>query len=193
GKYYRVKQAKQRPFPVQRPHPAIMSAGSSKAGQNFAAKYADVAFTSFYNHKPDDMRARGEVFRKLARDEYGRDIRVWTSAYIFQGETEAEARRIYNYCVHEKGDQVAVGNLLTTMGLYSQGLPVESLNFLKEHFIAGWGGYPLVGTKEQIVDGLKLLSDLGYDGILLSWAPYISGMAEFQAKTLPLLVQTGLR
>ena len=29
---------------------------------------------------------------------------------------------------------------------------------MKAHFIAGWGGYPLVGTKEQIIDGLLLLN-----------------------------------
>ena len=35
---------------------------------------------------------------------------------------------------------------------------------LKEHFIAGWGGYPLIGTADQIVEGLQTLSKTGVDG-----------------------------
>ena len=64
---------------------------------------------------------------------------------------------------------------------------------LKAHFIAGWGGYPLVGTREQVVDGLQTLSRMGLDGVLLSWPYYIDGMREFRDVTYPLLQQTGLR
>ena len=93
---------------------------------------------------------------ELAREEYGRDIQVWTDAYVVQGETEKEAQDFYNYYVHEKGDWVAVDNLVETMGINAQTLPPEaSAQQMKAHFIAGWGGYPLVGTNEQIVDELQ--------------------------------------
>jgi len=55
---------------------------------------------------------------------------------------------------------------------------------LKAHFIAGWGGFPLVGTKEQVVDGLGLLSKVGFDGVILSWARYVEEMRQFQVETL---------
>ena len=64
---------------------------------------------------------------------------------------------------------------------------------LKEHFIAGWAGYPLIGTKEQIVEGLLTLSRAGFDGTLLSWPRYLQDMRQFQAETLPLVKQAGLR
>jgi alkanesulfonate monooxygenase SsuD/methylene tetrahydromethanopterin reductase-like flavin-dependent oxidoreductase (luciferase family) len=64
---------------------------------------------------------------------------------------------------------------------------------LKQYFIAGWGSYPLIGTKEQVVDGLKKLSAMGLDGVLLSWPRYEEGMREFKDVTYPLLMQTGLR
>ena len=67
------------------------------------------------------------------------------------------------------------------------------MEHLKELFIAGWGGYPLIGTKEQVVDGLKKLSAMGLDGVLLSWPRYEEGMREFKNVTYPLLVQAGLR
>ena len=59
--------------------------------------------------------------------------------------------------------------------------------------MAGWNGYPLIGTKEQIVDGLLTLSKAGFDGTLLSWPRYIDGMEEFQRVTYPLVKQAGLR
>jgi dimethylsulfone monooxygenase len=67
------------------------------------------------------------------------------------------------------------------------------LQNLKEHFIAGWVGYPLIGTKEQIVDGLALLQRAGFDGIVLTWPRYVDGMRQFQTETFPLVQQAGLR
>jgi dimethylsulfone monooxygenase len=61
------------------------------------------------------------------------------------------------------------------------------------HFIGGWAGYQVVGTKEQVVDGLLRLSKAGFDGVILSWARYVEGMREFQETTYPLLVEAGWR
>ncbi len=57
----------------------------------------------------------------------------------------------------------------------------------------GWGAYPLIGTKEQIVEGFKTLSAMGLDGALLAWPRFEDGMREFRDTTYPLLVQAGLR
>ena len=59
--------------------------------------------------------------------------------------------------------------------------------------MAGWNGYPLIGTREQVVDGLITLSRAGFDGTLLSWPRYIEGMEEFRRETYPLVKQAGLR
>ncbi len=182
-----------RPKAVQKPHPVIMCAGASPAGREFTARYADVGFTALEAHDLDSMRARVDAHRKYAWDEHGRDIKVWTNAYIFQGETEKEARDYYRYCIFEKGDWPAVENLVSIMGITSQSFAPAALEKLKEHFMAGWNGYPLIGTKEQVVDGLITLSKAGFDGTLLSWPRYIEGMEEFQRKTYPLVKQAGLR
>jgi alkanesulfonate monooxygenase SsuD/methylene tetrahydromethanopterin reductase-like flavin-dependent oxidoreductase (luciferase family) len=59
--------------------------------------------------------------------------------------------------------------------------------------MGGWGAFPLVGTKEQVVEGLANLSKVGIDGALLSWPIYEEGMLTFQRETMPLLQQAGLR
>ncbi len=69
----------------------------------------------------------------------------------------------------------------------------ERQKAFQEAFLAGWGGFPLIGSKEQIVDGLAALSRAGLDGVLLAFPRYEAGMREFRDVTYPLLVQAGLR
>ena len=42
--------------------------------------------------------------RRLAREQYGRDIQVWTNTYVVQGETEKEAQNLLREYIDEKGD-----------------------------------------------------------------------------------------
>ena len=193
GRYYQVKGACLAPKPVQRPYPVIMNAGGSEKGRHFAARHCDVAFVLFNPGDLEGAKAHISAYRKLAREEYGRDIQIWAASYVVQRETEREAREFYDYYVHEKGDWVAVENLVETMGLNAQTLPPDSAQAMKEHFIAGWGGYPLVGSNEQIVDGLAKLVEIGLDGTVMSWPRYEEGMRQFQRVTIPALRQAGLR
>jgi alkanesulfonate monooxygenase SsuD/methylene tetrahydromethanopterin reductase-like flavin-dependent oxidoreductase (luciferase family) len=64
---------------------------------------------------------------------------------------------------------------------------------MTRHFIGGWAGFPIIGSKEQIVETLAALSEAGLDGVLLTWARYEEQMREFKEKTLPLVKQAGLR
>ena len=56
--------------------------------------------------------------------------------------------------------------------MQTETLDAKTLDGHKAHFIAGHGGYPLVGTAEQIVDELGKLADIGVDGCLISWVDY---------------------
>jgi len=181
------------PKPIQQPYPVVMNAGGSERGRHYAAKFCDVAFLNLGSSDVDYIHKQIAAYKELARREYGREIQVWSHAYIVQGETEAEARSFFNYYVHEKGDWEAAENLVNMLGLNSKNLGPERLKSLKAHFVAGWGGYPLVGTKEWIVDELAKLAHAGFDGVILSWPRYIEHMRQFQTTTLPLLEQAGLR
>ena len=132
------------------------------------------------------MPGHVQAYHKLAREEYGRDVRVWTLANIVQGETEKEARDFYNYYVHEKGDWEAAENMIDTFSLEinEREIPPERMKAMQEAFLAGWGGFPLIGTKEQIVDGLRRLSRAGLDGVLLAWPRYEQGHARVPRRDL---------
>ena len=71
---------------------------------------------------------------------------------MVQGETEKEARDFVHEYIDEKGDWEGAENLVNTMGLNALTFPPEVMQEMKRHFIGGWAGYPIIGTKEQIVD-----------------------------------------
>jgi dimethylsulfone monooxygenase len=193
GRYYRINKGYLQPKPIQRPHPVVMNAGGSPKGREWAARYADVAFVNMDSHDLSACAERVSAYRKLAR-EHGRDLQVWTNTYVVQGETENEARQLLREYIDDKGDWEAAENLVNTMGLNALTFPKEVMQEMKRHFIGGWAGFPVVGTREQVVDTLLSLSNkVGLDGVLLSWARYEPGMREFKDKTLPLMQQAGLR
>ena len=72
-------------------------------------------------------------------------------------------------------------------------MPPDRLQSMKFDFVAGWGGYPLVGTPEQIVDELGALADIGFDGWMLSWVDYPNELRQWVDAVMPLLEQAGLR
>ncbi|MGZ3361634.1 MAG: LLM class flavin-dependent oxidoreductase, partial [Xanthobacteraceae bacterium] len=109
----------------QQPYPVVMNAGGSERGRHYAAKFCDVAFLNLGSSDVDYIHKQIAAYRDLARREYGREIQVWSHAYIVQGETEAEARSFFNYYVYEKGDWEAAENLVNMLGLNSKNLGPE--------------------------------------------------------------------
>jgi len=195
GRFFKIVKGYLAPKPIQHPHPAVMNAGASELGRHFAAKHCDVVYTVIRTGGIEECRAHVQAYHKLARESYGRDIRVWTLCNIVQGETEKEARNFYDYYVRQKGDWAAAKNMVDVFSLEinKRDVPPERIKPLQEAFIQGWGGLPVVGTKEQIVDTLSTLSRAGLDGVLVAFPRYEAGMREFRDTTYPLLKQAGLR
>jgi dimethylsulfone monooxygenase len=193
GKFIKVNKGFAMPKPVQKPFPALMNAGGSEKGRHFAAKHCDIAFVVLTSHNLDEGRAQIDAFRRLAREEYGREIQIWGNGYVVHGDTQQEADAELNRYVMEKGDEQAVERLMQVVGLQSHVFPTHVLDWFRFHLKAGWGGYPLVGTPDRIVGELSKLSDIGFDGILLSWVDYLAGLERWNKEVMPLLEQAGLR
>ena len=192
GRYFQLKGAFHEPKPLQQPFPALMNAGTSEKGQHFSAKYCDMAFIQKQTSGLEVLRDRINALRRLAWDEYGRQLQVWSYAYVVQAATAAEAKSYLHYYAGERGDRAGALNLLRAR---NPDLDENDPNVQERLFeqMAGWNGYPLVGTKEQVAEGLDNLSKAGLDGCLLGWVDFETGMRQFKAETLPLLKQMGLR
>ncbi len=193
GKFLRIKKGFSMPKPIQTPFPPLMNAGSSGKGRDFAAKYADMAFLHLDPSNLDALKAHIDSYRRLAREEYGREIQIWCNCHVTQRETQKEAEDYLRYYVVEMGDDPAVENILNIQGQQMQRLQKEQREQLKFNIKAGWGGYPLVGTADRIVDEILRLTRIGIDGILVSWVDYLDGLERWQRGVMPRLEQAGLR
>jgi len=192
GRWFHARKAWSEPKPIQKPMPPVMNAGGSPAGQHFAATQADMNFVLLKERDIEGGKAQMSHLKNMAR-EAGRDIQVWIHAYIVCRETEKEALDYADYYIVEKGDYVAVDNLLEIFGMQSDTLPKKALDQFRRHFIGGHGGYPLVGTAEQIVDGMNDLIAMGIDGILVSWVDYKTECKQWIDRIMPLMEQAGQR
>ena len=98
-----------------------------------------------------------------------------------------------DYYIHEKGDVGAVETIIAEQGRRDPNMPSELYERIKRRLIAGWGGYPLIGTPAQIVDQLTALAKTGLDGIVSSWVNYHDEMRQWIDEVMPMIEQASLR
>jgi len=193
GRFFKIEKGFHQPKPLQRPHPPIMNAGSSPTGARFAAKYADVAFFALRDETIPNNGPPIEALRQLGKEEFGRTFQIWANGWVVCRRTEKEAQDYAHHFIYEKGDWAAADNLVAQIGVQHTHLPRDVLERVRYRFLAGWGGLPLVGTPEQIVDKLSQVSAIGIDGMVLSWVNYDEGLEQWGREVMPLLEQEGLR
>ncbi|HEX4077564.1 MAG TPA: LLM class flavin-dependent oxidoreductase [Rhizomicrobium sp.] len=191
GRFHRVRKGISRPRPVQAPFPAIMNAGISERGMRFATKYADLAFT-LLGPDPASWEPQIQAYHRLAREEYGRAIQVWTHAYVVIAETEREAEGYVNSYAVERADHAWVKAWTAEITEHLPALRSEHLVALQRNWAAG-GGFPLVGTPDTIVALLERLSQCGLGGVLLTALEPETMLARWDAEIMPRLEQAELR
>jgi FMNH2-dependent dimethyl sulfone monooxygenase len=188
GKYFSVHQAQAHPKPIQKPYPVLVNAGNSPAGIDFSAREVDFNFITL-----DTIEHGREMIAELKKRAagYRRDVGVMMYAMVVCRDTEKEARDAYQQIVAQ-GDWQAAQNIMKVLGIES-GSFTNQISTFNERFIAGWGGYPLVGTPEQIVDEMRTLCEMGIQGIIFGFLDYYEELAYFERAVMPLLKQAGLR
>ena len=191
GEFFASPAAYSSPQPIQKPGPVLMSAGNSGRGQHFAAKHTDLNFVV-----APDVETAGSIaasVKRLAEDEYDRQIQVFGQAYIVCRDTEAEAKEFKELYVQQRGDWEGVRNLLDVLIPNSQSALGEGWTAMAANLIAGYGAIPLVGTPEQVVEGMGKFADAGLDGITITWVDYHAGLEQFDQVLRPMLIDAGIR
>jgi FMNH2-dependent dimethyl sulfone monooxygenase len=191
GEFLTINQGFADPKPYQKPRPVLISAGSSPKGREFAAKYCDINFSVVENIEKGTAWVKH--MKELAWSKSRREIGTFTYSYAAVRDTEKEAREYYNYYVNEKGDWEAADAVCKIYGMESGSYSREYFDQFRAAFIAGWGGYPLIGTPEQVTDQLLNLSGTGIDGTLISMVDYNQELPYWNERMMPLLEQAGLR
>lgn len=193
GEFFQIKGGVAEPKPLQKPYPPIMNAGGSTRGMQYAAQYADMAYIMVKEDDKETAAAQVNAFKQLAREQFNRTMQVWTYGFVVCRDTEKEAQEFLTRYTEALGDFEAADNLMHYLGMESGVLGAGAYEHYRSRFMAGWGGLPLVGTPEQIVERLQMVSDVGCEGCLLLWPQWDEGLAQWDSKVMPLLEQAGLR
>ena len=178
------------PKPHQAPRPALLNAGNSPAGIEFSARNVDINFASL--DTLENIAAYTDKVRSKARDDYQRDIQVMTYGLVVCRDTEEEAKRAFQQVIDE-GDWGAAGNVIKIAGSGESKSFDHAVKAMQERFIAGWGGYPIVGTPEQVTEELGKLNEAGMEGMIFGLIDYNEELKYFGERVMPLLKEAGLR
>lgn len=192
GKFYQLKNLLIEPKPVQPGGPVLMNAGVSGRGQRFTAQHIDMAFTSLVDQTPEAIAVYVADYKKLAREEFGRDIQIWTHTHVVLRDSIAEAKRYTRRVFDEYGDRQQADLLLRANVPGYDAFPEEAMEKQRLATMTG-RGYPLLGNADDIASSLSTLSDCGIDGVLLAWIDYTEGIRTFGEAVLPVLARKGLR
>ena len=191
GRYLDATGVISKPLPLQRPYPAIMSAGSSPAGRRFAARHADINFV----HLPSfaEMPQTVAAAKDDARAASGRDPGIFAGGYIVCADTEREAWRRYHHVVRDHLDIVSASEFIEMFNRQAQSALVVAERERIDRMAAGFNAMTLVGTAEQIVERMQQMADAGLAGLAISFDDYDDGLAAYDEAIRPLLIQAGLR
>ncbi|ACU97600.1 LLM class flavin-dependent oxidoreductase [Saccharomonospora viridis] len=187
GEFFEIKDAFSDPKPIQKPYPVLVNAGNSPAGLEFCARECDFNFIAFAT--PEEAKDTAARVRSIAHG-FGRDLGILSYGNIICRDTEKETKALLNHIL-DKGDwEVAK---MVSKGLGTESGSFDKVKALQERFILGYGGYPLIGTPEQIVDQMIELNKAGVNGMMVGFLDYVEELQYFGERVLPLMKEAGLR
>lgn len=182
--YYKVQGGNCRPQPVRRPHPPIVNAGQSDDALSLVSRNCDWCFTA-----PINIDAAATITKDVKKraKEAGRELRVVAGIMPIWDDDPDLPLRERDRLV-KAADPVAIDNWASGVGLESGSF--DEVTY--EMFAFGAGSYPLLGTPDDIVAGLRDLYDVGVDGVLMSFLRYQRDTERFGQEIRPRLIKTGL-
>lgn len=190
GDFYRLRNYKLSPKPVQKPHPPIFQGGNSEDARVNGAEVADWYFMNGndlegFRAQIQDVKARAA---KVGREEH---VKFAVNGFVIVRDTEEEAVRVLQD-IQGKADVEAVNafaNEVKNAGQSTkdkQGMwATSTFNDLVQYN----DGFKtkLIGTKEQVAERIVLLKALGVDLVLTAFLHYEEEVEQFGRDVLPLV------
>jgi len=187
GQHFNLQHTYGNPKPAVAP--PILNAAGSAQGRDFASRNANFLFTPAI----DLARSKDEVAElKAMGQNKGRKVDVLTFSHVVCCPTEAEAKARWQQIL-DNADWDAVDNLVRLQFAHAQSFPHDLLALIRERMAVGHGGFPLVGTPEQVADGICSLQATGFRGTTLSFVDYVAEFPYFRDNVLPILHARGIR
>lgn len=191
GRWWRMKDAFVAPKPV---HGSVLmvNAASSGAGLEYAAKHSDLIFVTSpaganLDRACEALPAHNRRIKELAR-RHGREVKTIINPHVICRDTTAEARARYRAIIEHQDPVAADAFHATFVGGDQASWRAAS----REDWVVG-GNVHVVGSPEEVVDGLRRLHAAGCDGVQVNFYDYLPDLEFFGARVLPLMKQAGLR
>ncbi|KAK4187350.1 luciferase-like domain-containing protein [Podospora australis] len=192
GDFYRFRNYKLSPKPVQKPHPPIFQGGNSEDARVNGAEVADWYFMNGndlegFRAQIQDVKARAA---KVGREKH---VKFAVNGFVIVRDTEEEAVRVLQE-IQGKADVEAINafaNEVKNAGQSTkdkQGMwATSTFNDLVQYN----DGFKtkLIGTKEQVAERIVLLKALGVDLVLTAFLHYEEEVEQFGRDVLPLVRQ----
>ncbi|BBE70843.1 LLM class flavin-dependent oxidoreductase [Oharaeibacter diazotrophicus] len=188
GKYFTLKGVKGDPRPLG--DVPIINAAGSPQGRDFATRNANFLFTPAI----DLARSTAEIGElKAQAASVGRSVDVLTFSHVICRPTREEAEAYLQYTARDNADWAAVDNLVRLQFAHAHSFPHDLLALIRDRMAAGHGGFPLIGTPEDVANGLVSLAEAGFAGTTLSFVDYAEEFPYFRDTVLPILAAKDLR
>jgi dimethylsulfone monooxygenase len=191
GEFFAMKGAVSAPKPMQAPRPLLMNAGQSAEGLGFAVNNADMIFLNLL----DKAAVKSNIATVRANAEkLGRRVSMWANLDVICKSTEQEARDFADAWM-EAVDTEAVDKFVQLMAGGDAGTHATLMANpqIWNSMALSCGNPVVIGTPEMLVDEFQRLSDLGMDGLTMTWHEYPEGLDQFVVDVLPLMIEAGLR
>ena len=191
GKFWRGRDAFISPKP-RYGRPVIVSAGTSAAGIDFAARRSDLMFVTSPGGA-DIEQAVATLGPHIARIKeeaarHGRDIKCIVNPHVICRDTERESHAYLQRILDGEDDEAVDNFMASIMGGDTRGW--------REHGRSGWaagGNVQITGSPEQVVDWMLKLKAVGCDGVQINFFDFEPDLKYFGERVLPLMEQAGLR
>jgi len=177
------------PGSLQQPYPATLSASYSPRGRDFAVKNSDFLLLGHVAEgestaEIDDINARATAAGRA------KPPGVLCTLAPFIRESRAEAEAYHRHFAIDHADPVAMAayRRLRAPNASSAGIETD-----RGALAMASGGFPVVGTPEDLVDALLRIQRQGYAGATLTPPHFVDDLHIIIEQALPLMEQAGLR
>lgn len=190
GDFYRFRNYKLSPKPVQQPHPEIFQGGNSDDARNNGAEVSDWYFMNGndlegFRTQIQDVKARAA---KVGREKH---VRFAVNGFVIVRETEAGAVRVLEE-IQGKADKEAVDAFHDAVQQAGASTGNKTGMWATSKFndlVQYNDGFKtkLIGTKEQVAERIVLLKSLGVNLVLTAFLHYEQEIEQFGRDVLPLV------
>ena len=177
GRHYSAKRAVLEPKPESLP--PVFIAGESDRAIELAARAGDYLFIN--GGDPESVAALIRRAKGLARDRYGRDLRVALSAFGVVRSSESEARRVVEG-FYDRADEESIAYFARHMdgAVVAHNRPSESRT-LEANLGLDAG---LIGDPAAIQRRLGVLEEAGVDAVFIKTEPALEEAERFAREVI---------